>query len=187
MNLNYIKKYTNIKCLKKSKKPKMTELQRKAARPKCGRMFLKYGKIDFILDDESYFTLSHTTLAGNDRFYSDNLQNTAYEVKNKLQSKFEQKLLVWIAISPRGMSKTLFFKSGLAMNQSIYKDQCLTKGLLPFINKYYRAVNYVFWPDLATSHYARSVQEFLFTKGVNFVPRYLNPANVPKVRPIEDF
>ena len=165
----------------------MTELQRKAARPKCSRLFFKYKKTHFVLDDESYFTLSNTTLAGNDRFYSDNVQNTPYDVKNKLVAKYEDKLLVWIAISQNGISKPLFFKSGLAINQHVYKNQCLTNGLLPFINKYHKRDKYVFWPDLASSHYAKSVLEFLNYKNVAFVPKYLNPANVPKVRPIEDF
>jgi hypothetical protein len=115
----------------------MTALQMKAARPKCRKLIEKYSKVDFILDDESYFTLSNSTLAGNDRFYSNNLQKTPLNVKNKFKAKFEEKILVWVAISPRGKSKALFFKSGLAINQSIYKEQCLDKGLLPFIKKYY--------------------------------------------------
>ena len=43
-------------------------------RPKCRRLLCRYRETDFIIDDESYFTLSNTSLAGNDRFYSDNLQ-----------------------------------------------------------------------------------------------------------------
>jgi hypothetical protein len=101
-----LKKYTNIKCLKKHKKPKMT-------------------------------------LAGDDRFYSDNVQNTPYDVKNKLVAKYEDKLLVRIAISQNGISKPLFFKSGLAINQHVYKNQSFTNSLIPFINKYYKKDKYV--------------------------------------------
>jgi hypothetical protein len=129
----------------------------KAVRPKCRKLIEKYSKVDFILDDESYFTLSNTTLSGNDRFYSNNLQKTPFNVRNKFKAKFEQKILVWVAISPRGKSKVLFFKSGLAINQSIYKEQCLDKGLMSFIDEYYPRGGYVFWPDLASSHYAKSV------------------------------
>jgi hypothetical protein len=181
-----LKKYTNIKCHKKSKKPYMTELQRKAARPKCRKLIEKYSKVDFILDDESYFTLSNTTLAGNDTFYSDNLLKTPVEVKNKYKAKYEEKVLVYMIISPRGSSKAVFFKSGLAINQNTYKEQCLEKVLIPFIKKYYSDGRYVFWPDLASSHYAILVQKYLQKENINFVPKILNPANVPKVRPIED-
>jgi hypothetical protein len=178
---------TNIRCLKRTVKPKMTALQVKLARPKCGRRFLKFCNVDFILDDESYFTLSNTTLAGNDRFYSDDIQKTPTDVKNKMKAKYESKLLVWVAVSPRGMSSVKFFKSGLAINQYIYRDECIRKRLIPFINKYYRDGKYVFWPDLASSHYANSVHADLRDKKVNFVQKQDNPANVPKVRPIEDF
>lgn len=182
-----LKKYSNIRCYKKSKKPLMTELQRKAARPKCRKLLQKYGKVVFILDDESYFTKSNTTLAGNDIFYSDNLQKTKNEVKNKYKAKYEEKVLVYIVISSRGTSKAVFFKSGLAINQFTYKEECLKKVLIPFIKKYHSDGHYVFWPDLASSHYANSVQKYLTDENIHFVPKILNPANVPKVRPIEDF
>jgi hypothetical protein len=108
-------------------------------------------------------------------------------VRNKFKEKFEEKILVWVAFSPRGKSKALFFKSGLAINQSIYKEQCLDKGLVSFIDKYYPRGCYVFWPDLASCHYAKSVWNHFKSKYIEFLPKTLNPANVPKPRPIEDF
>jgi hypothetical protein len=56
-------------------------------------------------------TKSNSTLAGNDRLYSDDLESTPEDVKNKFEAKFEEKVLVYVAISPRGISKALFFKS----------------------------------------------------------------------------
>lgn len=182
-----IKKYTNMRCLKKSKKPLMTIKQKKAARPKCRKMSQEFAGLDFILDDESYFTLSNSSLSGNDRFYSDDLEKTPDDVKNKYKAKYEEKVLCYLAISPRGSSKALFFKSGLAVNQYVYKDECLAKSLVPFIKQQYPDGGYVFWPDLASSHYAKTVQEYLNAQNVHFVPKNINPANVPKVRPIEDF
>ena len=46
---------------------------------------------------------------------------------------------------------------------------------------------YVFWPDLASAHYAQVVQDYLKEKKINYVPKWMDPANVPKARPIEDF
>ena len=46
---------------------------------------------------------------------------------------------------------------------------------------------YVFWPDLASSHYAHSVQDYLKSKGIPLIPKTINPVNVPKARPIENF
>ena len=153
-----LKKYTNIKCLKKYKKPQMNILQKKQARPKCRRLLKKFADHDFIMDDESYFTLSHTTLSGNSRFYSSNVCKTPDLIKNRYVTKFEPKILVYLAISPREMSRPIFFRTGLAVNQNVYKEKCLKQPLIPFIREKYRHRPYVFWPDLASSHYANSAQ-----------------------------
>jgi hypothetical protein len=77
---------------KKNKKPQMTPAQKAAARPKCRKMLEKYNDLDFLLDDESYFTLSNLSLPGNDRFYSSNVSKTSESVKNKYKAKFEPNL-----------------------------------------------------------------------------------------------
>ena len=182
-----LKKYTNIKCRKKIKKPLMTELQKKAARPKCRHLLAKYFDVDFILDDESYFTLSNTSLAGNDRFYSDNVYLTPHSVKNKYKAKNEAKLLVYVVIAQRGMSKVKFFESGMGIKGLVYRDQMLKNVLVPFVRKYYRDDRYVFWPDLAPAYYSNVALQYLKDENISYVPRALNPANVPKARPIEDF
>jgi len=182
-----LKKYTRIKCMKRIKKPLLTELQKKAARPKCTKLLNEYRHTEFIIDDESYFTLTNAALSGNDRFYSDNLNTTPNNIKHYYKSKYDDKVLVWIVISPKGASTPFFRKSGLAINQNVYRNKCLKERLLPFIKKYYSTTPYVVWPDLASSHYANSVQRWFANEKIPFVPRYLNPANVPKVRPIEDF
>jgi hypothetical protein len=69
----------------------------------------------------------------------------------------------------------------------VYRDECLDPYLLPFIKKYHRIDQYVFWPDQASAHYSKEVIDWLKSKKIEFVPKYLNPANAPKTRPIEDF
>ncbi|KAL4465572.1 hypothetical protein ABPG72_014021 [Tetrahymena utriculariae] len=186
--VNYmLKTKTNIRCYKKKKQPLMTELQMINAKSKCSKLYKKYRNVDYILDDESYFTLRNTTLSGNDVFYSDDKQKTPYQVKVKAQAKFEQKILVWIAISPRGISKPFFAESGLAINQDVYREKCIRSKLLPMILDLYIDQRYVFWPDLASSHYAKSVTAFLKQNNIKFVSKDDNPANLPQARPIEDF
>lgn len=142
---------------------------------------------DFIIDDESYFTLSGANQPENDHFYSDNLDVTPESVKYNEVAKYPQKVLVWLAISPRGCTAPFFKKgTGLAINQVSYLE-ILKTHLIPFIRRKYRGGGYVFWPDLASSHYASSVQNYLKEAKVPVVPKNMNPANLPQVRPIEDF
>ena len=101
--------------------------------------------------------------------------------------KFEKNLLVWVAISPRGMSQSFIAPSGLSVNQDVYLNECVKKRLIPYIEKYHSDNNYVFWPDLASSQYANSVLTWLREKNVTFVEKEDNPPCVPELRPIENF
>ena len=58
---------------------------------------------------------------------------------------------------------------------------------MPFIEEHYRSNPFVFWPDLATAHYAKSEQDYLKQPKVTFVLKEDNPAIIPEVRLIEDF
>jgi hypothetical protein len=63
----------------------------------------------------------------------------------------------------------------------------LKNKLVPFIREKYLDNQYVFWPDLASSHYAKTVQEYLKCENINYVPKDQNPAFLPKARVIEGF
>ena len=60
----------SIDCKTKITIPDRTEQQANDAKTKCRIISEKYINHDWILDDESYFTLSHSTIAGNNKFYS---------------------------------------------------------------------------------------------------------------------
>jgi hypothetical protein len=81
--------------LKKRKKVPLRSLEQiKKCRPKCRKHLEAYKNHDFVLDDESYFTLRNYTASGNDSFYTDNKENTPGDIEYKKKAKFEQKLLV---------------------------------------------------------------------------------------------
>ena len=174
-----LKRHTSIKCRKKVRKPKRTPSQLKQMRPKCRKLQKTYKNIFFILDDESYFTLSNSTLAGNNCYYSDDVKTTPDEIKHNLKSKYEEKVLIWIAFSSKGISKPFFVPSKQAINQDVYLDECIRLRLIPFIRKH---PNHIFRPDLASSHYAKKVINYSREQKVNFVEKVDNPANVPEAR-----
>ena len=72
------------------------------------------------------------------------------------------------------------------MDIDVYIRKCLPK-LLKFIEEHHLGDKYIFWPDLASSHYANKTSAWLNEQKVPFVPKVANPPNVPKARPIEDF
>ena len=69
--------------------------------------------------DESYFTKTHSTINGNDNFYSDKIDFAPANIKFRRKHKYEKKLLVWIAMSPRGISEPFIMASGNAVYQFV--------------------------------------------------------------------
>jgi len=173
------------KILTRKNCPKSTPEQ--AQRQKTRTRKLRYaakGKT-LVLDDESYFDLDGHSFFGGKKFACKSIENVPPEIQFRQKKKFGGKLLVWIAISAKGHSAPYFHECYGAINQKIYRDECL-KRLYPFI-KSHGKIQTLFWPDLASSHYAKSVLEDLERNGVHYVTKEINPPNVPQLRPIEVF
>ena len=182
-----LKESLKINLRKKSNIPSRTPIQQAEAKRKCSILYRKYGNFEWILDDESYFTLTHATINNNDIYYSSDQNLTPASIKYRPRKKFEEKCLVWLAMSAKGISKPFICKSGMAIDQHVYLEQCIQARLVPFIHEHHSKSNYVFWPDLASSHYAETVLDFMIENRVNHVDKVDNPANLPECRPIEDF
>ena len=119
-----LKTKTEIKCYHKMKIPKRTEVQKAQGRSKCATLFSKFRKFEnfqIVMDDESYFTLSRSSINGNGYFYSSDKTETPAKVKYSPKSKFEKKVLVWIAASAKGLSKPYIQQSGMAIDQKSTK------------------------------------------------------------------
>jgi hypothetical protein len=182
-------KKMKIKNYAREKTPKYTDLQalkaKKISRKLVNQLYKSNSPI--IMDDEKYFTFDGDNMPGNKRYYTDDKDNCPDDVRFIGKEKFPKKLLMWIAISDRGMSQPLFrFQKAEAIKSSIYIEECLEKRLLPFIHKHYPDFNYLFWPDLASAHYSKETVAWM-EENVYFVEKSSNPPNVPQARPIENF
>ena len=156
-----IRTKTGIRYRKKIRVPNRSEQQKSAVRPKCRRLVDIFRKKEVILDDESYFGLSNCQLSENVGYYSSDISQTPDHVKLNRVDKFQKKLLVWIAISSKGISNPYVISSGQAINETVYIENCLNARLVPFIETFHKNDEIVFWPDLASAHYSRKTQEFL--------------------------
>ena len=182
-----LRRRTSICIRKRRKAPKMdSEDQEKRAKTNCGKLYRELlSGCDLILDDEKYLTLSGKNVSGNRLFYSTDPATTPADIKFQKRKKFEPKIMIWMAMSSKGVSNVYVHKSKQAIRQNTYLQECINKRLLPFIEKYHPNGNFLFWPDLASSHYSKSVQDRLNEKNIPFVFRKDNPPNVPQARPIE--
>ena len=62
------------------------------------------------------------------------------------------------------ISTLVLRKSGYAVNQEIYLNECIKKKITPFIERHLSDGEYLFRPDLATSHYAKAVVDYMGEK-----------------------
>uniref|UniRef100_A0A914DRN3 Transposase n=1 Tax=Acrobeloides nanus TaxID=290746 RepID=A0A914DRN3_9BILA len=87
MTVNDALKKLNIKARKKKRIPQRTAKQISDAKRLCGRLYRKFSKRCWIIDDESYFTLTHSTINGNNTFYTSNIADTPPSVKFSTKKK----------------------------------------------------------------------------------------------------
>ncbi|XP_065662569.1 uncharacterized protein LOC136085209 [Hydra vulgaris] len=157
-------KKMNIKYRKWEKTPKYAIEQQIKAKKKSRRLVnqLYNTKSLLFIDDEKYFCFAGDNMLGNSGYYTNNKKTCPKSVRFIRKEKFPKKLLMWIAISDR------------------------EKRLLPYIHKYHGDLNYLFWPDLASSHYSKDSLNWM-DQYVYYVDKESNPSNVPQARPIENF
>ena len=77
-------------------------------------------------------------MPGSARYYTDDKSKCSDDVRFIGKNKYRQKILMWLAISNRGMSIPYFGPSkSVAINTEIYINECLQPRLLPFIHKHH--------------------------------------------------
>lgn len=184
-----ILKKNNIRLHKRQRAPKYTAKQLEKIPKFCRALRLKYFARDtfIVMDDEKYFTFAHHELSENDHYYTDDVESTPDNVKFAGKGKFEPKVLMWIAISMKGLLAPYIRPIvGPAVDSDVYIANCLSK-LKDFIEKNHSNDDYVFWPDLTSCHFSKKTLTWLNGQNIRFVPKEDNPPNVPQARPIEKF
>ena len=112
--------------------------------------------------------------------------NVPDEIRLKPKFKYPEKILAWLAITERGVSKTVFLINKASLTCEIYKEKCITKYLVPFIIEYHHDGEHVFWPDLATAHHIHANMNRMKDLEIPFVPTDKYPSNCPQLRPIKN-
>ena len=92
-------------CRKRVKVPKYRdEAANREARKRCRKLYNFYKNLDFVIDDEKYFGFTRFQMSGNRNFYSSNRDQTPIDVATYSKNKFDPKVMLWIAISPKGLA-----------------------------------------------------------------------------------
>lgn len=175
---------------KKQSAPKITKAQEERIKRGARKIYNKLipsggGKI-LIMDDETYVPADTGLMPGPQYYCEKKGRPLPDEVRIKPKTKFYKKFLIWQAMDQLGNVSEPYVCVG-TMNSQTYLKECIIKRLIPFILKYHRLEDVLFWPDLAKIHYAKIVTEYLESQNIQFVRASENCPNFPHGRPIERF
>ena len=186
-SVHQIKKRHGLKTYKKQRAPKKSDRQLQRAKTrarKFGDTMLRDFDDCILMNDETYVKMDGATLPG-PQFYTVLKGSTVSdEIKSIPTEKFGKKVLVWQAICTCGKRSAPYFCTG-TINAKNYQNECLKKRILPMIQKH--RGRQIFWPDLASAHYAGSTISFYESNNIEYVPKDMNPPNCPQLRPIERY
>lgn len=180
------KERNGLKTRKKSKVPKVSAKQQKVIKTRSRKLYQLLGnkKCCIVMDDETYVKADFRTLPG-PQFFTTFEGETLPDSETTIGvEKFGSKYLVWQAICQCGKKSSSFVTTG-TINAEVYREECLKKRLIPFIKKHEGST--LFWPDLASAHYASTTLNLLRENNIEFVSKDNNPPNVPQCRPIEKY
>ena len=124
-----LQRRTSIVIRKCRKAPKMNNEQKQVrALKNCGKLYRKLlNGCDLIMDDEKYFKLTGNNVIGNRYFYSTDPATAPPKVKFQCKTKFEAKMMIWMAMSSKGTSDIYVHKSIQVVNQETYLKECINK------------------------------------------------------------
>ncbi|KAI6661875.1 hypothetical protein LOD99_9758 [Oopsacas minuta] len=102
------------------------ELRAKSRCLKLRRDFSPSSTTHIVMDDESYFGLNDDNINVNKGYYiSESLSAKSLNprISYTRKSKYQPKLLIWLAISKEGISEPYFCPRNLSVTGEIYRNQ----------------------------------------------------------------
>ena len=93
--------------------------------------------------------------------------------------------MVWAAICKRGKLPLVFIEDGAKMNQKYYLDKILKAHLLPEAQKLFGTDYFCFQQDGATSHTAKTVQQWSEANLLDFISKDEWPPSSPDLNPLD--
>ena len=75
-----------------------------------------------VMNDEKYFSLSGSNMPGNSFYYT---KDNCNSVQVKKLKKIEDKVMVWLGVSEKGISKPFIVSSKLGIRSHNYINECL--------------------------------------------------------------
>jgi hypothetical protein len=185
-NIQKIRSRHGFRSYRAVRQPNRSDKQNLVAKQRARKLYDRLLTFNgcWIMDDETQVKTDFRQIRGG-KWYSSKLRGRVPDkFKFVLEDKYAKKVMIWQAICSCGLKSKPFATSSI-LTSDIYIKECLQKRLLPMVRSHNIPV--VFWPDLASIHYAKKTLEWFNTNQVAVIPKDINPPNCPKLRPIEEY
>ncbi len=184
----------NVHYLKRQKSPNYKGDQLKWARKACSvlrcHFFPSTGTTSIVMDDESYFFLKNDRDPANQGFYNKKDMfrgDVSHDVAIHALDKYPDKIMVWLCTSDCGVSQPYFMPWKDSIRGENYREHCINECLVPFLDKFHADGDYHFWPDLATSDYAKDTLAIFKEHSIAYIPCPANPQIAPNSAQLKTF
>ena len=185
-----IHKDLRLVCFKKKRAQKLTAANKITRLVRAKQLLKKYpaSVVSFIwFTDEKLFTVAPPINLQNDRLYAPlGIRKRQLSADRLLhtRSNFSKSVMVSVGVSALGCTELIFIDPGVKINGAYYRDELLTKHLLPAI-KELSGDYFTFQQDSAPAHRARETVELLTRETPDFITPLLWPPNSPDLNPVD--
>jgi len=185
-----IHKDLRLVCFKKKRAQELTDANKLTRLVRAKQLLRKYPEslVSFIwYTDEKLFTVAPPINLQNDRLYAPLGTRKRQLSADRLlhtRSNFSKSVMVSVGVSALGCTELIFIDPGVKINGNYYRDELLTKNLLPAI-KELSGDYFTFQQDSAPAHRARETVELLTRETPDFITPLLWPPNSPDLNPVD--
>ena len=185
-----IHKDLRLQCFKKKRAQELTNANKITRLVRAKQRLKRYpaSVVSFIwFTDEKLFTVAPPINMQDDRLYAPVGTSKRQLSADRLlstRSHFSKSVMVSVGVSAFGCTELIFIEPGVKINGAYYRDELLTKHLLPAIKELSGDV-FTFQQDSAPAHRAKETVELLSRETPDFITPLLWPPNSPDLNPVD--
>ncbi|CAK1587638.1 unnamed protein product [Parnassius mnemosyne] len=121
----------------------------------------------------------------NDKVYAHSSEEASNRIPRVQRGHFPSSLMVWLGVSYWGLTEVYFCEKGVKTNAVVYQNTVLTNLVEPVSHTMFNNRHWVFQQDSAPAHRAKSTQDWLAAREIDFIRHEDWPSSSPDLNPLD--
>lgn len=140
---------------------------------------------EILFSDEKIFTVEESYNKQNDKVYAHSSEEASNRIPRVQRGHFPSSLMVWLGVSYWGLTEVHFCEKGVKTNAVVYQNTVLTNLVEPVSHTMFNNRHWVFQQDSAPAHRAKSTQDWLAAREIDFIRHEDWPSSSPDLNPLD--